>query len=91
MDKTKLNYLIDALLAVSFIVTALTGLALFFFMPSGIPQGRYQAFLGISKTVWLAAHDLAGIIMILLSLIHLVLHWKWVVCMTRSFLKRKEN
>jgi len=49
MEKLKINYLVDFLMIISFLVTAITGLIIFFFLPSGIKQGSYQTFFGIIK------------------------------------------
>ncbi|MBN2142201.1 DUF4405 domain-containing protein [Candidatus Woesearchaeota archaeon] len=88
MNKIKVNYIVDAILGLSFIVTAVTGMLLFIFMPSGVRQGRLQEFLGVTKETWTFYHDWAGIIMIALALVHLILHWNWIVCMTKSFFKK---
>lgn len=87
MNKPKVNYVVDFLAFISFIITAFSGLAIKFFMPSGVRQGRFQEFLGIQKGTWSEAHDFFGILMILLVLVHFVLHWDWVVCMTKNMLK----
>jgi hypothetical protein len=52
MSKSKINYIVDFLVLVSFAITALSGLAIKFFMPSGVRQGRLQEFLGIQKNAW---------------------------------------
>lgn len=87
MNKPKMNYIVDLLAFISFIITALSGLAIKFYMPSGVRQGRFQEFLGIQKGNWSEAHDIAGIVFMALVVIHFILHWKWVVCMTKSVLK----
>ncbi len=84
MNKQKVNYLIDFLALISFIATALSGLAIRFFMPSGVRQGRLQEFLGIQKGVWSEIHDWSGILLIIFAVIHLVLHWNWIICMTKN-------
>ncbi|MEM4625370.1 MAG: DUF4405 domain-containing protein [Candidatus Pacearchaeota archaeon] len=89
MDKSRINYFVDALMTFTFLITAITGLIIFFFLPSGIKQGRYQTFLGITKGTWSFIHNWSGIIFIVLLLIHLILHWKWIVTMTKSIFKRK--
>ena len=91
MDKSKLNYVVDALMTVSFIVTAITSLIIFFFLPSGVRQGRYQELLGVTKFVWTGIHNWAGILFIVLVIVHFVLHWNWVVCMTKKFFKKKDK
>jgi cytochrome b subunit of formate dehydrogenase len=90
MNKAKINYIVDFLAFISFVVTAVTGLAIFFFMPSGIRQGRLQEFIGIQKGTWSAAHDWFGIIFVILVIIHFFLHWNWVVCMTKNFFKAEK-
>ena len=90
MNKSKINYVVDFLLGLSFLITAITGLVIFFLLPKGIKQGSYQEFLGIVKGTWSSIHDWSGIIMIVLSIVHLILHWKWVVCMTKSFFKKRK-
>ena len=91
MNKAKINYIVDMLMLLSFIVTAFTGIILFFFLPSGVRQGQYQTFLGIIKATWITLHDWAGILMILLVLLHFVLHWKWIVYMTKSMFRKKQK
>ena len=87
MNKPKINYIVDFLALVSFAVTALSGLAIKFFMPSGVKQGRLQEFLGIQKSVWSEIHDWFGILLIIFVLIHLILHWNWIICMTKSMFR----
>lgn len=87
MNKPKINYTIDLLTLISFLITAFSGLAIKFFMPSGVRQGRLQEFLGIQKGVWSEIHDWFGILFIVLAIIHLVLHWDWIVCMTKNVFK----
>jgi len=88
MSSPRLNYLIDILMVVSFIITAFTGAVIFFFLPSGVRQGGYQEFLGVVKGTWTTWHNWAGIIMITLVLFHLILHLNWIVCMTSSLFKK---
>lgn len=90
MNKAKINYIIDFMTFVSFIFTAVSGLAIFFFMPSGVRQGRLQEFMGIQKGTWSAVHDWFGIIFVILVIMHFFLHWNWIVCMTKNFFKAEK-
>jgi hypothetical protein len=85
LSRTKTNYLIDIILAVLFFSVVITGLFMYFFIPSGIPRGGYILYLGLTKTTWIWIHSRAGILMATLTIIHLILHWKWIVYTTRSF------
>lgn len=88
MNKAKINYWVDAALALSYIITAVTGLIIFFFLPGGVKQGRLQEFMGIIKENWTSVHNWVGIAMIVLSLVHLMLHWNWIVCMTKNIFSK---
>ncbi len=90
MNKAKINYFIDFFAGISFFITTITGLIILLFLPSGVRQGSYQTFLGIQKIFLSAVHNWVGIIFIILVLIHLVLHWNWIICMTKK-LFNKEN
>jgi len=87
MNKLKINYALDLFALLSFVVVAISGLAIKFFMPSGIRQGRFQEFLGIQKGTWSEMHDISGIILIILVIIHLFLHADWIACATKNMLK----
>ncbi len=84
-DRSKVNYVVNFLAFLSFVISALSGLAIKFFMPSGVRQGKFQEFFGIEKSVWSGIHEWFGILLVILVVIHLVLHWNWIVCMTKSF------
>ena len=90
-NKVKTNYVVDLMMATSFIVTGLTGLILFFFLPSGVQRGGQREFLGLIKATWTDIHNYAGLVMIAAVLIHLILHWSWIVCMTKSFFSKKKD
>lgn len=86
MNKARLNYLVDFFIFLFFVIVSLTGLLILFFIPRGNKSG-YQEFLGVTKSNWAFLHEWAGIIMIILVAVHLILHWKWIVSMTRNIFK----
>ncbi len=89
MDKLKINYGVDIVLGMSFAITAITGVIMFLFLPEGVRQGGYQEFLGVTKNMWSTLHARAGLAMIVLSLVHLIMHWDWLIYMTKMYLKRR--
>ena len=89
MDKPKINYLVDSIALISFLVTSITGLIIFIFLPSGVRQGRLQEFAGITKEVWNFIHIWSGILMLVLVVVHLILHWNWIVLMTKNIFGNK--
>ena len=91
-NKARINYYVDIIIAISFVVVALTGMILFFAGYGGYQGGRKpryaQTVLGVSRLLWKDLHDWGGIIMLGGVFLHLVLHWKWIVCMTRNVFKK---
>jgi len=91
MGKSKTNYFIDLLMLIFFVINAITGLIIFFFLPTGVKKGGYQEFLGIIKQNWVDLHNWSGLLLLLLVLIHLILHWNWIVSMTKSLIQKKNK
>jgi cytochrome b subunit of formate dehydrogenase len=87
LSKTKLNYLLDAVIALAFILSALSGIVFLFAGSGGYQGGRNPGFqtemLGISRSVWSDLHTWVSLVMIAGVAVHLLLHWDWIVCMTR--------
>jgi len=87
MSKTKLNYLLDVVIAVAFIASALTGIVFLFAGSGGYQGGRNPAFqteiLGLNRSLWSDLHTWVSLVMMGGIAIHLVLHWNWIVCMTK--------
>jgi len=88
-SKAKLNYAIDVAIGLSFILSALSGLILFY-APSGYQGGRnpyyLQPVLFLSTHTWSDLHTWSSIAMAAGVGAHLVLHWQWMVCMTKRLL-----
>ena len=87
MNRAKLNYFIDLGLAISFFACAITGIIKF---------PRLLPYLGIDhRTLPMyelsRLHDWSGLVMTFLVVIHLVLHWNWIVSMTKSFFKKEKS
>ena len=53
----------------------------FHFRGSG-SRAAHESF-GFTRETWLDIHDWAGIALIVILLVHLLLHWRWVVGVTR--------
>lgn len=91
MVKSKINYSVDILMLVFFIINSITGLIIFFFLPSAVKKGSYQEVLGIIKQKWVDLHNWSGIILLLLIVIHIILHWNWIVSKTKSFITKNKK
>ena len=89
MSKAKLNYVVDVVIGLAFVFSALSGVVLFF-APSGYQGGQnpyYQRdVLLLSTHAWNTLHMWSSMAMISGVGAHLALHWDWMVCMTRKML-----
>lgn len=82
--RSHFNVAIDAVTAVSFLLTAISGIY-FLFLPGG-PQAKLLTYplILFSRTTWDLIHTWAGIIMIIAGVIHFAIHWQWAVKVTRK-------
>jgi hypothetical protein len=85
-NQTRNNWLIDAGLFTSALAASISGVY-FLFLPSNGYQGGRNPWHNIQilfdRHTWDNLHTWTGVVMIAAALIHLVIHWKWVVNMTR--------
>lgn len=76
----RFNLIINASVALSFALTALSGIYFLF-----VPGGRWAAdpMLLFPRTTWDLIHTWAGAALIASAVIHFAIHWKWVTKVTR--------
>lgn len=79
MKRTDLNYIVDVALAVSFLLCFITGLIKFPAILVYVLQ--VYGSLPLYKITWV--HDYSGLAFGIFGVIHLVLHWDWLIAMTR--------
>ena len=85
---SRLNLALNAVVAVSFLITAVSGVY-FLFAPAGGFQGGHNpgwdaAFL-FSRATWDLIHTWAGVIFIGAAAVHFWIHWRWVKNVTLRF------
>jgi hypothetical protein len=83
---TRNNWLVDAGLLTAGVTIALSSIY-FLFLPTGGFRGGRNSYYGIQilfdRHTWDDLHTWAGVALIAIAVIHLTLHWPWVVNMTR--------
>jgi len=77
MNRTMINYIIDIPLMILTILEGLSSIFLQF-------GARHASYLELSMSEWKQVHIMAGMPMVILFIIHLALHWRWVVCVTKN-------
>jgi len=81
MQRATLNYIVDLGLFISFLSVSITGIL-------KLP-GLARNMGALPFNVITPLHDFSGVVMTILVLLHLVLHWHWIVGMTKNFFKKK--
>jgi len=82
VKRAKLNYWIDVLMGVAFVISAMSGLV--FLLPVGFLSVDVTRTLGVSNSLWDTLHLWGSLAMIAGVGGHLLLHTKWIVAMTRK-------
>ncbi len=81
----KVNVLVDLLIAVGFLVTAVSAIY-FLFVPAGFQGGNNPGwdpgFL-FSRSMWDLLHTWGFVAMIFGAVLHLFIHWRWIVNVSR--------
>jgi len=84
MRKALVNYWVDMVTGVAFLLCAVTGIMRLFPAETvSISSGGQAVILGISTAVWQTIHDWSGAIMAAGVGVHTVLHLRWLAHMTR--------
>ncbi len=90
VSKAKLNFVVDAVILIAFLVSALSGVLLMTMPHGGYQGGRnldYNATVfSLARGEWSDLHIWSSLGMIAGIVIHLALHWKWILCMVKRFL-----
>ena len=94
-SKSKVNYWVDVVIGISLLVSVATGLV-FLFAPSGGFQGgrnpgQFRTILGMDRWIWSDIHTWSSVAMAAGAMVHLILHWDWITCMTRKFVSKNRQ
>lgn len=87
-NRAKVNLTLDVAIGLAFLVEAVSGFVLWLVLPHGGYQGGKNLLYGqsfiLSRSAWLSMHDWFALVMVVGVLAHIVLHWRWIVCMFRK-------
>ena len=93
--KATVDYIVDVVIAVGFVLAAVSGFVLLFMGPAGFQGGRnphaMREVLSLSRWTWKAIHDWGATALIAGVLLHMGLHWRWIVCMTRNLFSGRKR
>jgi hypothetical protein len=82
MSKNRLNLVVDTLAYLAMVALASTGLMMAYVLPPGT-GGRHsgepaRTLLGLGRHDWGDLHFYVAIALLVLMLLHVILHWKWI-------------
>jgi hypothetical protein len=80
----KLNLALDAIVAASFLICALSGIY-FLFTPGGGGHSGTSTIWLFDRTTWDMLHTWSGVVLISSATVHLAIHWRWVKNVTNKF------
>jgi hypothetical protein len=84
----KINITVDMAIAVSFLLTAVSGIYFLFAPSSGYQVEAHPNWSGgllLSATTWDLLHTWSGTVLVVAALVHFAIHWRWVKNVTVRF------
>ena len=101
MRKAKTYWILAMGMALTGLLEAVSGFVLWFGFPTGGGGGLGRhggggglgevTFWEISRHTWIDIHDWVAVALTVLVLIHVILHWKWIVRMAKSLFQGKSK
>jgi hypothetical protein len=86
MSRNALNFWLDLLLFVVMLGLIVTGVILYGVLPPG--TGHTLVLFGLGRHDYGSLHGYLAFVAIALAIVHLLLHWSWVVCVVGRALGR---
>jgi len=81
-SRSRMNLLLNLVVASTFIISAISGT--YFLFVGGSHGGRVlDPMILFSRTIWDLIHTWSSVVFILAAIIHFVIHWRWVVNVSR--------
>ncbi len=83
-NRGRFNVLVDAMVAISFLVTAVSGVVLLFVPAASGGRLATDPLFLVSRTTWDLLHTWAGVALAVAVIVHLAIHWGWIVKVTKN-------
>ncbi len=89
MKKAIRNYVVDFIILLLALFEVVSGFVLWLVLPRG---GGYMGGRGLvgettflwARDTWLNLHNWVAVALVVMVVLHLILHWRWIVHMTRG-------
>lgn len=95
LSKARFNFWLNLVLFCDMLIIVKLGLILEYVLPAcsggGLGGCRSTTFLFLTRPEWGSVHFFFAILFLALLLIHLLLHWNWIVFQVKCNLLKKEK
>jgi cytochrome b subunit of formate dehydrogenase len=88
MTKATRNYLTFAAMALLGLIQLVSGFVLWQVLPGGYRGGGGGGTFLWSRETWIDIHAWSALVLIAIVILHIILHWGWIVRLTKSYFKR---
>lgn len=82
MRKAHINFIVDAIGFLAMALLASTGFVVKYALPSG--SGHSRTLWGMTRHEWGGVHFWLAVVLLAMMLLHLLLHWHWVLNMIKG-------
>ncbi len=80
MKKGMYLFSLVGFLALTGLAETISGFVLWLALPSHAGRrGLESSYWGLTRQTWIGIHDWVAIALVVVVIIHLILHWKWVL------------
>lgn len=86
MRKVTRNYLIALVMALLGLVQVVSGVVLWLVLPHRYRGGAEGSFFW-SRGTWLDIHTWSAVVLAAIVIVHIVIHWGWIMRMTKSYFR----
>jgi hypothetical protein len=90
--KATRNYLLALVMGLLALFQGISGFVLWVVLPRGDGYRGGQIDGGTflwSRDRWIDLHDWTAVALVVIVVIHVILHWGWIVRMTKSYFRQK--
>ncbi|WP_428832804.1 DUF4405 domain-containing protein [Natroniella acetigena] len=76
MEKSRLNFIIDVLAFLTFIISCTSGIVIWLLLPGG--SSGLNLLFNLTRGNWKSMHIYSSLLLSFLIILHILLHWKWI-------------
>ena len=91
LRKVTQNYVLFVLLFLLGLFQAVSGFIMWLAVPhvggGSKGAGSTATFWSLTRDNWIDLHDWVAVALLVVVIIHIILHWKWIVYMTKSYFR----